>query len=50
MKATITRKLRKVIDGANSPRMAGEIFYFVYMSLSPFFSGGKPIEGNKNEE
>ena len=34
----------------NTTVQAGEIFYFVYMSLSHFFSGGKPTEGNKNEK
>ena len=28
----------------------GDIFPFVYMSVSPFLSGGKPIESNKNGE
>ena len=34
----------------NTTVEAVDIFYFVYMSVSTFFSGGKPIEGNKNEE
>ena len=34
----------------NTTVEAGELFTFVYMSVSPFVSGGKPIEINKNEE
>ena len=34
----------------NTTVEARELFPLVYMSVSPFVSGGKPIESNKNEE
>ena len=34
----------------NTTVESGDLLPFVYMSVSPFFSEGKPIESNKNKE
>ena len=34
----------------NTIAEAGDIFPFVYMLVSPFVSGGKPIESNENRK
>ena len=43
---------RRIVIGLshNTTVEAGELLHFVYMSVSPFVSVGKPIEINKDEE
>ena len=44
--------LNRIVIGLshNTTVEARELLPFVYMSVSPFVSGGKPIENYKNEE